>query len=500
LAEWSNMIPVLLILIPLLTGLAAFFIKNERIARQWALASTLLTLLVSLLGLTAFTDAKYLNHQSDWMSTLGSSFAIGLDGMGQMLCLLTAIAYPLIFIATWNVFYKKAWNFFALMLLAQAGLMGVFLAMDALLFYFFWELALIPMYFLASQWGGEKRIPVTFKFFIYTFVGSLLMLVGIIYLYSKTTDHSYSLQSFYNIALSGKEQTAVFWLMFIAFAIKMPIFPLHTWQPDAYEQSPTATTMVLSGVMVKMGLFGLFRWLFPVVTNMSFAWADVATSLAVAGMIYASLIAIQQNDLKRLVAYSSIAHIGLMCVGAFAQNQSSVQGTMLQMFSHGINIIGLWIVVEWIERNTGTRKISELGGLAQKAPSLAIFLVIIALANIALPLTNAFPGEFLIFNGLLASTTNYSVIFTVLAGLCIILAAVYTLRMIRKVFYGELKESMAGVSDISDYEKLALGCIVVIIFWLGLFPQTMLNLTSDTSTSLTNKFEELVRLMQQYKK
>ncbi|MGB3007231.1 MAG: NADH-quinone oxidoreductase subunit M [Chitinophagaceae bacterium] len=485
------MIPVLLIFIPLFSGLAAFFLKNEKTARSWALISTILILGISLMGLTFFNDEKYLAFQGEWLQTLGSSFSVKLDGMGQLLCLLTAVAYPIIFIATWNTSYKKANNFFAQMLLAQAGLMGVFLSMDALLFYFFWELALIPMYFLCSQWGGEKRIRVTFKFFIYTFVGSLLMLVGILFVYSKTAGHSFDIKSFYSVVLTSNQQNLVFWLMFIAFAIKMPIFPLHTWQPDTYEQSPTATTMVLSGIMVKMGLFGMLRWLFPVVTGMSYAWGDFITPLAIVGMIYASLIAMQQDDLKRLVAYSSIAHIGLMCVGAFTQNTSGLQGVMFQMFSHGINIIGLWIVVEWIERNLGTRKISELGGLAQKAPSLAIFLVIIALANIALPLTNAFPGEFLIFNGLLSSSTKYYVLFTVMAGICIILAAVYTLRMIRKVFYGETNQLTEGAVDIGFHEKLALGFIVVMIFWLGLFPQTMLDLTADVTKTLTNEFEML---------
>jgi NADH-quinone oxidoreductase subunit M len=487
----GHMIPVLLILIPLLTGFATFFIKNEKTAKAWALFSSILTLGISLLGLTLMKEAKYLEYQGDWLQTIGSSFYIKLDGMGQLLCLLTAIAYPLVFIATWNTSYKKAKNFFALMLLAQTGLMGVFLSMDALLFYFFWELALIPMYFLCSQWGGEKRIQVTFKFFIYTFIGSILMLVGILIIYSKTATHSFDIRLFRNVSLSEGQQNLVFWLMFAAFAIKMPIFPLHTWQPDTYEQSPTATTMILSGVMVKMGVFGMLRWLFPVVTGMAYAWGDFITPLAIVGILYASLIAIQQDDLKRLVAYSSIAHIGLMCVGAFTQNASGLQGVMLQMFSHGINIIGLWIIVEWIERKLGTRKISELGGLAQKAPTLAIFFVIIALANIALPLTNAFPGEFLIFNGLLSSHTRYYVWFTVLAGLAIILAAVYTLRMVRKVLYGEANALTSAATDIGVSEKIALGIIVILIFWFGLCPQSMLNLSTDVTEPIAKQFDLL---------
>src|SRR5579859_4657804 len=249
------MIPVLLIVVPLLSGLAGFWIKNGQSARSWSLFSSLATLVVSLVGLTLAKGNPELSANVEWLPSLGSRFAVGLDGMGQILTLLTAISFPIIFIATWRDEYSKAGNFYALMLLSQAGLMGVFLSMDALLFYFFWELALIPVYFLCSQWGGERRIQATFKFFVYTFTGSLLMLIGIIWLYMHTPDHSFSLKSFYELRsrVGGQDQMWLFWLFFIAFGIKMPIWPLHTWQPDTYEQSPTATTMVLSGVMVKMG-------------------------------------------------------------------------------------------------------------------------------------------------------------------------------------------------------------------------------------------------------
>lgn len=483
------MVPVLLILIPLLAGFLSFFFKNNKTVRLWSLGVSLLTLVVALISFSLADNSSNLAFKGEWMQTIGSSFSLKLDGMGQLLCLLNAIAYPLVILSTWKSTYKKPNNFFALMLLAQAGMMGVFLATDALLFYFFWELALIPMYFLCSKWGGEKRIAVTFKFFIYTFIGSLLMLIGILYIYSKTPDHSFAIDSFYNVVLAKKDQTIIFWLIFVAFAIKMPIFPLHTWQPDTYEQAPTATTMILSGVMVKMGVFGMLRWLFPIVPIASFQWGDLITCTALIGVIYASLIAIRQDDLKRLIAYSSIAHIGLMCAAAFAQNESGMQGLMIQMFNHGINIIGLWIVVELIERQFGTRKISELGGLAQKAPALAILLVIVALANIALPLTNAFPGEFLMFNGIFSSKTNYYLFFTIMAGMGIILGAVYTLNMIRKVFYGSVNDLTTTAVDIKWNEKLALGIIVIIIFSLGVYPQCLLNETTAITKSILNEFE-----------
>ena len=492
------MIPVLLIAIPLISGLALFFSRNEKAARSWALFASLITLLFSLLGLTLLKEGKYLQQSAEWLGGLGSRFSVKLDGMGQILCLLTAISYPIIFLATWKSNYKKASNFFAWMLLAQAGLMGVFVAMDALLFYFFWELALIPMYFLCSQWGGEKRIQVTFKFFIYTFVGSVLMLIGIIFLYTKTPDHSFSIESFYKLGLSlpVKTQEWIFWLFFIAFAIKMPIFPFHTWQPDTYEQSNTATTMVLSGVMVKMGVLGMIRWLMPVVPIAFYSWGNVTSTLAVTGMIYASLIAIRQDDLKRLVAYSSIAHIGLMCVTLFSETQIGMQGVMIQMFNHGINIIGLWIVVEWIERQFGTRKISELGGLAQRAPVAAMLLVIIALANIALPLTNAFIGEFMMFNGIFSSKiTHFNVVFTVLAGITIIFAAVYILNMIRKVFYGNTNSLTAAAQDINWNEKLSLGVIIILILWMGIYPNAILNITNDVTESILKKSDVLPLLL-----
>jgi NADH-quinone oxidoreductase subunit M len=483
------MIALLLILVPLISGIAAFFLKKGSGAKSWALFSSIATLVVSLLGLTVLNKAEMLAFRAEWLTGLGSSFSIRLDGMGQMLCLLTAISFPLIFISTWHREYKNAHNFFALMLLSQAGLMGVFLAMDALLFYFFWELALIPVYFLCSLWGGEKRIAATFKFFIYTFAGSVLMLAGLIYLQTQTKDQSFDISSFYSIVMQSKSQNWVFWLLFIAFAIKVPIFPFHSWQPDTYEQSPTAVTMVLSGIMVKMGVFAIIRWLLPVLPFGSFAYGEkMITMWAIVGMIYASLLAWKQDDMKRLVAYSSIAHLGLMVIAVFAESEIGMQGVMIQMFNHGINIIGLWVIVEILEQKYGTRKLSELGGLAQKAPVMATLFVIVALANIALPLTNAFVGEFMMFTGIFTSVlSQYEFITVPAAGLCIIIGAVYTLRMIQKVIYGNTNALTETGTDIRLNEKLVLGIIVVLIVAAGIYPQPFLDLTKNTTDFILNE-------------
>jgi len=472
------MIVLLLILIPLIGGLVAFALKEGRAAKGWALLVSFAALAVALAGLTIANTPDNLQFTAGWMGSIGSSFSIELDGLSQILCLLTAIAYPIIFIGTWKTDYRKPGNFFGLMLLAQAGLMGVFTATDALLFYFFWELALIPVYFLCSGWGGERRIPVTFKFFIYTFTASVLMLIGLLYVYTQTPDRSFSIESFYRAGLSHGEQSWVFWLLFLAFAVKMPVFPFHTWQPDTYEQSPNAVTMVLSGIMVKMGVFGVIRWVLPVVPVAAYSWGDVVMTLAVVGIIYASVIAIQQDDMKRLIAYSSIAHIGLMAATVFAENKIGMQGVMMQMFNHGVNIIGLWIVVEMIERQFGTRKLSELGGIAQKAPVLSILLVVLAFANVSLPLTNAFVGEFMMFTGLFTSTvTKYNVVFTVLALISIILSAAYTLRMVQKIFYGQTNGLTTNGTDIRFVEKLSLALVVAMVLVFGIYPQPLLNLT-----------------------
>jgi NADH-quinone oxidoreductase subunit M len=469
------MIPVLLFLIPLVSGIAAFFLREDKAAKSWALVSSVATLIVSLVAIFQPANSTLLSYDANWLPMLGGRFTLGLDGMGKMLTFLTAFSFPIIFVATHKNVYKNPGAFYGFMLLSQAGLLGVFSAMDLLLFYFFWELALIPVYFLCSKWGGERRIPVTFKFFIYTFTGSLLMLVGILSLYFLTPDHSFSIASLYKLSVGTSQENLIFWLMFSAFAIKMPVFPFHTWQPDTYEQSPTAVTMVLSGIMVKMGVFAVIRWLLPILPGASIRMADIVIILSVIGMIYASLIAIRQDDMKRLIAYSSIAHIGLMAATMFTGNNSGMQGVMFQMFAHGVNVIGLWIVADVIEQKTGTRKFSELGGLAQKAPALAILFTIMAFANIALPLTNSFIGEFMMFNALF----HYNIWFASVALISIILAAVYTLWMVQKIFFGDVINKGSEIK-VPLNTQLMLAVLVGLIIFFGVYPKPMINLTSET--------------------
>jgi NADH-quinone oxidoreductase subunit M len=470
------MILLSILLVPFLAAVVLLFIKNDKNANFTAIFASAITLALALY--VAFNNVPSMD--AAWLVQLNARFLLQADGLAKILVLLTAISFPAILIATTPNQPKQKNIFLSLLLFTQAGLMGVFLAGDALLFYFFWELALIPVYFLCSIWGGERRIAITFKFFIYTFLGSLFMLIGILFMYAHTKDASFLIASFKQASLTNAQQITAFALFFIAFAIKMPIFPLHTWQPDAYEQSPTAVTMVLSAVMVKMGLYGVIRFLLPLFPIAVKGHAVMVISLSIIGVLYASFIAIRQDDVKRLIAYSSIAHIGLMCAALFTQNQIGAQGVLIQLFSHGINVLGLWIIADVIEQQTGTRSMQALGGLAKKQPTLAILLVAFSFANIALPLTNAFVGEFLMFNSLF----QFNIWIAAAAGVSIILAAIYTLNMVQKVAYGEVSEKVNAMQAPNKYAQAVLIVLVLIVFYTGIYPQPLFDLTADTLHNL----------------
>jgi len=473
------MILILLVLIPLLSGILSFVVRGEG-AKTLAVISSMITLAVSAY-VSGNSYTQGLDFSCDWIPMLGTKFTLVADGMSAMLCLLTGIVTMVVMLTQANKDVERPGAFYGHMLLSQAGLMGVFLAADALVFYVFWELALIPVYFLCSSWGGEKRIPVTFKFFVYTFVGSLMLLAGLIYLSLQTpgtVSYAWADITRAGASLAPAQQQWLFWLIFIAFAIKMPIFPFHTWQPDAYEQSPTPVTIILSALMVKMGLFAVLRWLLPVVPEGVAYWSQTVVILSVIGIVYASLIAIVQSDIKRLVAYSSIAHMGLMSAVAFMGNGVGMHGIMVQMFNHGINITGMWLIVSMIENRWGTRDMNSLGGMATAAPRMAIALVIISFANIALPLTNGFVGEFMLFNGLFIGNGSVAHITTmVFAGLGVILGAVYTLNMVQKVAFGNVAP-MTINKDLSVNEYAGIAIIITIILFLGVYPKPLLDLTA----------------------
>lgn len=462
----------LLIILPLLSGILAF--TSDKLSKTLSFLGSLLTLGLVFMCIPYAYEGQGISVSRIWIESLGATFSLQLGGNNFLLILLTAILFPLIIAFRKVGTVDQPSRYYGLMMLSMSGLMGVFLAHDLLLFYFFWELALIPVYFLASLWGGEKRVKVAFKFFVYTFLGSLIMLAGILYIYIQNPNKSFDYQSVMAVCnnLSDVYQQVLFWMFFIAFAIKMPIFPLHTWQPDAYEQTLTPVTIVLSAIMVKMGLYALMKWLMPLFPRGFESAQTIIMILSAISIIYGSLAAMAQANIKRLAAYSSIAHIGLMALAVFANTSAGNEAAVLQMFNHGINIAGMWFVIWLLENKYGTQDMGSMGRLANIAPGLSVLFVIISFANIGLPLTNGFIGEFLLFHGVFQSAHPYHVTFMVIAGLGVILGAVYTLNMLQKVVFFQNNENNSF--SIQTTEWIVLIIIVAIILVLGVYPQLVM--------------------------
>lgn len=480
------MLTAVLILLPLILSVP-LFISSSNNSKNLALASSVLSLIVSIAVCFMFQKNAEVQFgfELNWVPALGLTLKAGIDGISIIPVLLTNLLVPFIILSSDSLLRKidKPNLFLGLVLLMQSALVGVFTSFDAFLFYVFWELALIPIYLICLMWGGESRIKITLKFFVYTMVGSLLMLIGLVYLYQHTTGepHSFDLQAMYAAgkALPADKQGLVFWLIFMAFAIKMPVFPFHSWQPDTYTDAPAQGTMLLSGIMLKMGTYGLIRWLIPMVPLGVEAWGNTAIILSIIGIIYAALLAIVQSDYKRLIAYSSFSHVGLIAAGIFAMNVQSMQGALYQMLSHGINVVALFYIIQLIEERTGTRKIAELGGIRGIAPGFATVFMIVMLGSVALPLTNGFVGEFFLISGIY----QYNPWYAALAGLTVILGAVYMLRSYQQSMLGEATQ-ISSFAELTSSEKVILYSMVILIFALGVFPQPILNLSEPAVTQL----------------
>lgn len=480
------MLTALLIFWPFLAVLILLAL-DARSAKIWALAASVVEFVFSIFVLVQFEpNAEYqfvLNYP--WIASLGITFSVGIDGISLLLVLLTTLLTPLIILSSFKNNYEKPVSFYSLILFMEMALVGVFAALDGFLFYVFWEMALIPIYFICLRWGGVNRGAVTLKFFIYTLAGSLVMLVGLIYLYYQTpATHTFKIGALYAAgqSLPASTQGIIFWAMFLAFAIKMPVFPFHTWQPDTYHTAPTQGTMLLSGIMLKMGIFGVIRWLLPLVPLGVKEWAPTAIILSVVGIVYASCLAIVQKDLKRLMAYSSIAHVGLIAAGLFTLNKIGMQGAMIQMVSHGIVIVGLFYIIDIIFSRTSTQEIAGLGGIRASAPLFTTVFVVIMLGSVALPLTSGFVGEFLLIN---AVFQNNHIIGAV-AGLTMILGAVYMLRSFQQTMLGESNVRTKNFIDIGLNEKIVLYPIVALIILIGVYPAPLLKISEAAVENLWN--------------
>lgn len=485
------MLTIVLIFFPFIAALLLLFVKGQQ-AKQIALGAAIVEFVISIAVLMQFkhTADMQFEFNATWIQSLGINFHVGIDGISMLLVLLTTFLVPIIIMTSFNQDYKKPSVFYALVLSMQMALIGVFVSLDGFLFYVFWELALIPIYFICLLWGGEDRARITFKFFIYTLVGSLLMLWGLIYVYLQTEGvHTFNIEALYTAgrSMDAVHQGCVFLAIFMAFAIKMPIFPFHTWQPDTYTSAPTTGTMLLSGIMLKMGTYGLIRWLLPLTPLGVQQWGNLVIILSVIGIVYASCIAIVQKDFKRLIAYSSIAHVGLIGAGIMACNVQGLQGAMVQMLSHGVNVVGLFFIVEILQQHTGKRDLGSLGGIRSVNPQFAVLFLIVLLGSVALPLTNGFIGEFLLINGLY----QYSAWAAAFAGLSVILGAVYMLRSYQSIMLGETNAVTVGFTSLANNEKMVLLIICAAIIVFGVYPKPLLDISEPAVAKLLSSIKGL---------
>ncbi|MBL7916707.1 MAG: NADH-quinone oxidoreductase subunit M [Bacteroidia bacterium] len=480
------MLSLLMILLPLVGMLLIRMVSDKKSAARVALLLSFLPLAATIWHATMFDPNGGMQFVFDkwWVESMGISFKVGMDGLSLLMVLLTNVLVPIIIFSTFDRDIVDFKNFYSLIFLMQFALVGVFTSLDGFLFYIFWELALLPIWFICLLWGGADRIRITLKFFIYTLSGSLFMLVALIYLYLQTPlPHTFSLDSFYDLALTPSQQGWIFWGFFLAFAIKIPIFPLHTWQPDTYTNAPTQGTMLLSGIMLKMGLYGIIRWMVPVIPAGIAEWAWLAMGLSVVGIVYASAMAIAQKDFKRLIAYSSIAHVGLIAAGIFSMNMMGMQGAVFQMLSHGVNAVGLFFIADILIDRYGNREMKDMGGIAHVSSPFAITFTIILLGSVALPLTNGFVGEFMLLNGVF----QYSGWLALFAGLTVIFGAVYMLRAYQRIMLGEAGEASKSFRALTSNEKILLYIIVALVIVNGVYPKPLLDIAGPSLSAILAK-------------
>ncbi len=466
--------------------------KSEGLIRGWTLAVTAVTFVISLALWARFDPANpgmQFVERKAWIESLGIQYFLGIDGISLWLVLLTTFLTVICVLASWNI-EKHVKEYMLFFLVLETGMLGALVALDLVLFYVFWEAMLIPMYFLIGVWGGTDRIYAAIKFFIYTMVGSLLMLVAILALYflniGAGNAPTFDLLQLYDLNLAPNIQFWLFAAFCLAFAIKVPMWPLHTWLPDAHTQAPTAGSVILAGVLLKMGTYGFLRFAMPLFPNAVVAWAPFMMGIAVVGIIYGALVAMVQDDVKKLVAYSSVSHLGFVMLGLFALNMQGLEGGLYQSLNHGISTGALFLLVGVIYERRHTREIAEFGGLAKQMPNYAVIFLIITMSSIGLPGLNGFVGEFLIMLGTFLTSKPAAV----LAASGVILAAAYMLWMVKRVFFGPLSnEKNQGLPDLTGLEWGYLLPMVVMAFWMGIYPGTFLRKMDATFELWMERFE-----------
>ncbi len=504
-----NSILSITIFLPLVGIMVILFLKRENIPaiKIAGLATALATFLISLMLFVEFDETlvgfQFQEH-AVWIEGLNIGYFVGIDGLSLLLIMLTTFLTPLALLGTWHSVSHRLKEYTVMVLLLEIGMVGVFAALDLFLFYVFWEAMLIPMYFIIGVWGGKERIYAAVKFFLYTLLGSLLMLVAILSLgvFASTLPDGRFTTNLLELLVSSSRIPAQMQLwMFLAFtlsfAIKVPLFPLHTWLPDAHVQAPTAGSVILAGVLLKMGTYGFIRFCLPLFPQASLDMTPYLSILAVVGIIYGALVAMVQTDIKKLVAYSSVSHLGFVVLGIFSMTEEGMQGAIIQMVNHGLSTGALFLIVGMVYDRAHTREISAFGGVAKMMPVFATFFMIITLSSIGLPGLNGFVGEFLVLVGSFKSAVLGSPIYAVVATSGVIFAAVYMLLMYQRVMLGPAREDGMynghRLADLSWREIAALVPIVVFVVWIGVYPSTFLEKSGVVAKETVRKIEEVRR-------
>ena len=488
---------------PVVGILLLFFIGKEKsfLIKTVGIGASLLTFVISLAVYFQFDPAsaqlQFVKHAA-WIQGLDISYEVGVDGVSLLLVMLTAFLTPIALLSSWDSITVRLKEYVIFILFLEIGMIGVFVATDLFLFYVFWEAMLIPMYFIIGIWGGPEKIYAAVKFFLYTMAGSLLMLIAILWLgyYASTLPGGHfttNLHTLYQIAPSAPHniQMWMFLAFALSFAIKVPLFPFHTWLPDAHVQAPTAGSVILAGVLLKMGTYGLLRFCLPLFPYASFEFTPLLSTLAVIGIIYGALVAMVQTDIKKLVAYSSVSHLGFVVLGIFSMTEEGIQGSMIQMVNHGLSTGALFLLVGMIYDRRHTRDISQFGGLARQLPFFAAFFMIVMLSSIGLPGLNGFVGEFLILLGSFKSAFIGTHVYAAIAASGVILSAVYMLWMYQRVFFGKLANpANESLLDLSKRELCVLVPIVVFIVWIGVYPSTFLKSSAASTKQIVKMLEQ----------
>ncbi len=490
----DNIILSLLIWLPIIAAIIILLTGNSRpiLVRFIAFFSASIIFILSLnlwFNFDATNDLMQFEEKYSWIKSLGIYYHLGVDGIAIPLIILTTFSTILLVSSSWGVINRRVSHYMAAFLMMEGFMVGVFSAIDGILFYIFWEASLIPMLLIIGIWGGKNRIYAAIKFFLYTFFGSVFMLISIIYMANK--GDSFSILDMHNLALDIKEQSYIFWALFVAFAVKVPSFPLHTWLPSAHVEAPTGGSVILAAIMLKMGGYGFLRFSLPILPDASLLYADVMIVISIIAIIYIGFVAFAQTDMKKLIAYSSIAHMGFVTLGIFiifkiAANDINtallgLEGSIIVMLSHGFISAAMFLTIGFLYDRTHSREISSYGGVAKVMPKFSVFVVLFAMANAGLPGTSAFVGEFMV----ILSTAGANFYLALLATTTIIISAVYTLWMIKRVLWGKITNNkISTLTDLTIREFLIFSVLAIIIIAIGIYPQPIIELIDLSSKHL----------------